>query len=139
MSRSTGRSESCGNDEARRRFARANEFIAVAELIADEEDPDLDYSAAAASLAVLAGIAASDCACCASIGKRSRSQNHRDAAALLEQIPDGGKTAARQLRGLLDLKDSANYGMISVESTRLKRAMRQARHLIEFAQDRLLR
>jgi hypothetical protein len=111
----------------------------VAELVGDESDPGLDYAASAASLAVLAGIAASDCACCATLGLRSRSQNHRDAAALLEEIPDGGSGAARQLRGLLDLKDTANYGIIAVGPAQLKRALRQARHLIEFGQRSLLR
>lgn len=139
MSRLTGRTEVCGAEQARRRLARAKEFIDVAELVGDENDPDLDYSAAAASLAVLAGVAASDCACCASLGERSRGQSHRDAAALLEQIPDGGKEAARHLRGLLDLKDSANYGMISVGPTQLKRALRQARRLVDFGQENLLR
>lgn len=139
MSRATGRTESCGTEQARSRLGKAREFIEVAELVGDEDDPDLNYSAAAASLAVLAGIAASDCACCASLGVRSRGQSHRDAAALLETIPGGGKQAAGQLRGLLDLKDSANYGMISVGPTQLKRAFRQARHLIEFGQTSLLR
>lgn len=139
MSRSTGRTEECGVEQARRRLARAKEFIDVAELVGDEHDPDLDYSAAAASLAVLAGIAASDSACCASFGVRSRGQSHRDAAVLLEQIPEGGKVAARHLRGLLDLKDSANYGMIAVGPSQLKRALLQAQQLIDFGQNTLLR
>jgi hypothetical protein len=139
MSRTAGRTDGCGRDEARRRLSRAKEFIDVAELVGDESDPGLDYAASAASLAVLAGIAASDCACCATLGLRSRSQNHRDAAALLEEIPDGGSGAARQLRGLLDLKDTANYGIIAVGPAQMKRALRQARHLIEFGQRSLLR
>lgn len=52
----------------------------------------------AASVAILAGIASADAACCQELGKRSRSENHHDAEVLLEQITPGGKRAASQLR-----------------------------------------
>lgn len=83
----------------------------------------------AASLAVLAGIAASDAACCKALGERSRSENHHDAETLLDQIAPCGKQAAKRLRQLLDLKDAAHYGFISVTSAELKRALRQAKGL----------
>lgn len=111
----------------------------VAELVGDESDQELDYAAVAASLAILAGIAAADSACCATLGARSRAQNHREAANLVQRIPEGGTQAARHLRGLLNLKSSANYGAIAVGSAELKRALRQAGHLIEFAEQALLR
>lgn len=65
---------------------------------------------AAVSSAVLAGIAAADCASCAALGERSRSQNHRDAAALLREIQPGGADAARHFERLIRQKDAARYG-----------------------------
>jgi len=102
-------------------------------------DPSLEYGSVAASVAILAGIAAADAACCQELGKRSRSENHHDAEALLEQITPGGKRAASQLRQLIDIKDTAHYGFISVSAPQLKRSLRQAQHLVEFAEEVLRR
>jgi hypothetical protein len=91
---------------------RAREFLEVAELVVDEKDQDASfvYASSAASLAVLAGIAASDAACCKVLQERSRSENHRDAEQLLAQIDPGGKKAAGDLRELLNLKDKRSTG-----------------------------
>lgn len=105
----------------------------VAELAADVSDPSLEYGSVAASVAILAGIAAADAACCKELGKRSRSEDHHDAEALLEAINPGGKRAAGQLRQLIDLKDTAHYGFINVTTAELKRSLRQAQRLVEFA------
>lgn len=106
----------------------------MATLTADESDPTLEYAGVAASVAILAGIAAADAACCQALGRRSRSDNHRDAEILLAEITPGGKKAAGQLRQLIDIKDTAHYGFISVTAAQLKRALRQAQHLIDFAE-----
>jgi len=98
-------------------------------------DPSLKYGSVAASVAILAGIAATDAACCKELGKRSRSDNHHDAELLLEQITPGGKRAVSQLRQLIDIKDTAHYGFIDVSAAQLKRALRQARHLAGFAEE----
>lgn len=108
-------------------------------MTADEDDPTLEFGAAAASVAILAGIAASDAACCHALGRRSRSDNHHDAERLLVKITPGGKKAASQLRQLIDLKDAAHYGFITVTTKQLKRSLRQAEHLVEFAEKVLLR
>jgi hypothetical protein len=50
---------------------------------------------AAASSAVLAGIAAADAACCTVLGERSRSQDHRDATRLVRDVAPGGADAAK--------------------------------------------
>ncbi len=71
--------------------------------------------------------------------KRSRAENHHDAEALLEQITPGGKRAASQLRQLIDVKDTAHYGFINVSTPHLKRSLRQAQHLVEFAEEVLRR
>ena len=102
-------------------------------MAADESDPSLEYGAAAASIAILAGIAAADAACCQALGRRSRSDDHHDAEQLLVEIAPGGKMAASNLRKLIDLKDTAHYGFISPSAPELKRSLRQAEHLVGFA------
>jgi hypothetical protein len=131
MTRAGTRSQPWGTGEARTRLAQARKFLDVAELVADE-DIQASHSVAAA-LAVLAGIAASDVACCAVLGRRSRSQDHHDAEQLVRQIEPGGAAAAATLRRLLDLKDTAHYGLIPVSRQRLTAALRQARSLVDFA------
>jgi hypothetical protein len=130
----SSRIQKCGKPQARQRLARARSFLEVAEMAADESDPSLEYGAAAASIAVLAGIAAADAACCQSLGRRSRSDNHHDAEQLLIEVAPGGKTAASNFRKLIDLKDTAHYGFITPSAPELKRSLRQAEQLVEFAE-----
>jgi hypothetical protein len=111
----------------------------VAELTADVHDPNLEYGSVAASVAILAGIAAADAVCCHVLGRRSRSDNHHDAEGLLREVAAGGRGAAGQLRKLIVLKDAAHYGFISVSAAQLKQSIRQARQLVEFAETALLR
>jgi hypothetical protein len=110
----------------------------VAELVAGEGD-HIEYSSQAAALAVLAGIAASDAACCKALGRRSRGQDHRAATALVEQVTPGGTQAARSLNRLLSLKDEAHYGLFDVGGNDLKSALRQANELVTFAEETLRR
>jgi hypothetical protein len=128
------RVQRCGEPQARQRLAQARSFLEVAEVTADENDPTLEFSGVAASIAILAGIAAADSASCAALGQRSRSDNHHDAEHLLSQIKPGGKRAASHLRQLVDLKDAAHYGFISISAPQLRRSLRQAAHLVEFAE-----
>lgn len=97
-----------------------------------EEDDDALRSVAA-SLAVLAGIAASDAACCGALGRRSRGESHHEAEGLMVDIAKGGGEAATCLRRLLDLKDKAQYGFVHASHSDLKVALRQAEKLVEFA------
>jgi hypothetical protein len=138
MAHRRGRTQACGGPQARQRLGQARSYLDVAELTSDENGPSLEYAGVAASIAVLAGIAAADAACCGALGRRSRSENHRDAEALLGEITPGGKRAAGQLRQLIEIKDAAHYGFISVSAAQLKRAIRQARHLVDFAEQVLL-
>jgi hypothetical protein len=139
MTRRSARTQACGPTEARRRLDHARSFLEVAELTADTDDLSLEYASVAASIAILAGIAAADAACCQELGRRSRSENHHDAEALLAAITPGGKRAASQLRQLIEIKDTAHYGFITVTAATLKRSLRQARHLVEFAEGVLRR
>lgn len=119
-----GRTQRCSKAQARTRLDHARRFLDVARLAGDEpEDPE--YTSASASLAVLAGIAASDAACCQALGRRSRGHDHREATYLLAQIEPGGQQAATALRRLLNVKDEAQYGLIDVGGGELKAALRQ--------------
>lgn len=128
----TGRTQRCSRAEARTRHAHALKFLEVAQLVADESVIS-ESASVGASLAVLAGIAASDAACCKALGRRSRSQDHHDAEGLLGQIEPGGADAAGKLRRLLDLKDQAQYGLYDIGGGDLRAALRQARALVDFA------
>jgi len=108
-----GRTQPCSEPQARTRLDHARRFLDVAQLAAGEDD-SLEYASAAAALAVLAGIAASDAARCKSLGRRARGQDHREAADLLAQITPGGTRAANSLRRLLNLKDEAHYGLFDI-------------------------
>ena len=132
-SRPTGRTQTCSSEDARNRLRQARKFAEVAGLIASEGN-DVEYASVAASLAVLAGIAASDAACCKALGRRARGQDHREAAALLANVEPGGKQAAASLGRLLSLKDEAHYGLFDIGGNDLKAALRQATGLVEFAE-----
>lgn len=125
------RTQTCSDQDAKTRLAHARKFLEVAELVADEGD-DLEYSSAAAAVAVLAGIAASDAACCKALGRRSRGQDHRAAIELVEQVEPGGGDAGKALRRLLALKDEAHYGFFDISGSDLKTTLRQARALVDF-------
>ena len=129
-----GRVQRCTLADARTRRMHALKFLEVAELVAMEQDDSPESVNVAASLAVLAGIAASDAACCAALGRRSRSQDHHDAERLLAEIASGGQPAANRLKRLLDLKDNAQYGFLHVGGQDLQLVLRQARALVDFAE-----
>ena len=74
--RSTSRTAACSPAQATTRLDHARAFLDVAELVGEQDD-ELATPNVAASLAVLAGIAASDAVCCAVLGRRSRGQDHR--------------------------------------------------------------
>lgn len=133
--RRPGRTQACGRQDARRRLEHARRFLVVGELAAEDQDQDgsLEYGNAAATLAVLAGIAAADAACCAALGQRSRADDHHQAEALVHQIAPGGEEAASALGRLISLKNDAQYGFYGVAGTELKQALRRARSLVDFA------
>jgi hypothetical protein len=131
--RRVGRTQTCTAADAVTRLRHARKFIEVAELVAGE-GAEIEYASQATALAVLAGVAASDAACCQALGQRSRGQDHRAAVSLVERVAPGGTRAAKSLSRLLSLKDEAHYGLLDVSGNDLKAAMRQANDLIEFAQ-----
>lgn len=130
--RSSGRTQACSKEQARNRLGHARKFLKVAEMTAGEAG-DVEYASAAAALAVLAGIAASDAACCAALGRHARGQDHQQATRLIEQVEPGGQRAAQALRRLLSLKDEAQFGFFDVGGQDLQAALRQAGTLVDFA------
>jgi hypothetical protein len=125
------RTQRCSKEQARKRLQDAWKFLEVADLVDDE--PLQTSFGVSASLAVLAGIAAADAACCSALGLRSRGQDHNDAADLLEGVA-GSADAVRALRRLLGLKNDAQYGLISVTATKRSDALRQAGKVVAFAE-----
>lgn len=138
MTPGRGRTQPCSAAEARARLDHARKFLEVAELTASEREIAASANVAGA-LAVLAGIAATDAACCKALGVRSRGQDHRQAADLVVEIEPGGKDAAKALRRLLDHKDAAEYGFTRVAGQTLVALMRRAEDLVGFAEDVLRR
>jgi hypothetical protein len=138
VTRRGGRTQPCDRTPARMRLDNAQKSLEVAELAAAEQEIPASRSVAAA-LAVLSGIASADAACCAALGRRSRGEDHREAAALLRQIVPDGNRAATALIELLNLKDTAQYGLIPITQRELTVALRRAKRLLELAGDVLRR
>ena len=132
MTKRSGRTQPCDRTHARTRLDNAQKSLEVAELAAGEDEIPASRSVAAA-LAVLSGIASADAACCAALGRRSRGEDHREAAVLLRQIVPAGDRAAKALIELLNLKDTAQYGLIPITPRELTTAIRRASRLRDFA------
>ena len=126
------RTTPCTRAEARQRLRTAQAYAEVADLVLNEAQRD-EYLNVAAGLAVLAGIAASDAICGASLKLVHRGQDHREAADLLKSaVPDGQKLAGHLLR-LLDVKDSAHYGIPVVAPRSARDTLKAAQRLIDRA------
>jgi hypothetical protein len=134
VSRSSGRTADCGRTDGAARLEDARAFLAVAALVLDERIPDEDeainLSGVSAALAVLAGIAAADAACCSRLGRRYRGQDHRGAVDLVRAVVPGGPEMAKDLGRLLDLKDSAHYGVLGVSDKDARTAVERARRMV---------
>jgi hypothetical protein len=134
-----GRTSACGRPQAEVRRHQAEKFLEVAHLVAAESDAMPASASVSAALAVLAGITASDAACCASLGRRPRGQDHKQAVDLVRQVAPDGSDVAKKLDRLLDLKDSAHNGVIHLSGDDLKAALRNADWLVAFAQSTMRR
>lgn len=132
------RTVACSIDDARQRLRTAQAYAEVAELVLNETERG-EYQNVAAALAVLAGIAASDAICGARLRRIHRGQDHRAAADLLGRaVPDGQKLASQLLR-LLDVKDSAHYGIPIVASRSARDSLKAAQRLLARAHDEVER
>lgn len=136
--RPRGRIQPCGREHARQRLRDAQAFLAVADLVADDRD-EMATPSVTASLAVLAGIAAVDAACCAVLGMRARGEDHQQAVDLVRTITPDGAEIARDLGRLLAVKDDAQYGMLGLSRARATSSQAQARRLVQAADDHIRR
>ena len=137
--REPSRTQDCGLQHARVRLRQAKKYLEVAEVAAGESAVPESATAAVAN-AVLGGIAASDAACCAALGRRARDQDHVRAAELLGQVADPANLRPDQaLRRLLGFTDSAHYGMSDLSGQNVQSALRLLRRLISFAESVLAR
>ena len=131
------RSRPCNTADARKRLGDAEKYLEVAELVATEDS--LESHNVATGLAVLAGIAAADAACCKTLGESSRGPDHQDAATFLHRIAPGGDTAAKNFERLVGLKDKAHYSFLNVSGQDRTSAIRRAVKLVDFAREVLQR
>ncbi len=132
MARPKTRTQACDRTAALSRLAQAEAFLLAAELVVDDDSDDATPSVAA-SLAVLAGIAASDAACCARLGVRARGQAHAEAVGLLGTVEPGGSDMAKDLQRLLNRKDDSQYGLALVSSADAGRMVGWAKRLLHLA------
>jgi hypothetical protein len=130
--RPSGRTQSCGRTEARTRLAHARAFADTAALVLGIDDDGSEN--VAASLAVLAGIAAGDASCCAALGRRARGQDHRNAVVLLTGIAAVGTEMGNDLARLLDIKDNAQYGVLFVSPTIAAQAVKWGQRMVAAAE-----
>jgi hypothetical protein len=130
--RRQSREEGCGRPDALNRLAQADAFLVAASLVVDD-DTDSANPGVAASLAVLAGIAASDAACCARLGKRARGRSHTEAVALLRTVSPHGAAMGRDLERLVARKDAAHYGAALVSPAEATRMVTWATRLVQRA------
>lgn len=132
MTRSSGRTTKCDPSDARTRLRQAEAFVSVAELVFSEQDDEEPlFNGVAAALAVLAGIAASDAACCARLGRRSRGQDHARAVDLVRTVQPDGAALAKDLARLLAIKDNVHYGALVVSLPDAKAAVTWARRMVD--------
>jgi hypothetical protein len=132
VTRSSGKKTDCDSAAARTRLRQAQAFVSVAELVfnePDDEEPPL--RGVAAALAVLAGIAASDAACCGRLGKQYRGPDHARAVELLRTVQPDGEVLAKDLERLLAIKDNVHYGALTVSYPDAKTAVARARRMVD--------
>jgi len=125
------RTRPCDKADARKRLGDAEKYLEVADLVACEDSAEAHN--VSTGLAVLAGIAAADAACCAGLGESARGPDHREATGLLRRIAPGGNTAANNFERLVGLKDKAHYSFLNVSGQDVAGALRRAGQLIDFA------
>lgn len=133
MARSKTRTQPCNRSDALKRLTQADAFLFASELIVTD-DGDHATPDVAASLAVLAGIAAADAACCARLEIRPRGQSHGEAIGLLGTVEPFGAEMAKRLQRLLNRKDESHDGLTFVSSADAGRMVSWARRLFGLAQ-----
>ena len=116
-----------GAAEARGRRKVAETYLEVAHLISNEDGTAINVCV---GMAVLAGIAAADAICAASLGERYSGTDHHAAASLLERVDP---RLGRVLRSLVELKGASHYGHQLLTISNRTAALRNAAALVTVA------
>ena len=133
MSRSQNvRTGGCSRPEAVNRLKQDEAFVMVADLCLSDET-NVATPGVAAALAVLAAIAASDTACCITLGQRTRGKDHSQAAVLVDTITPDGKRMSTLLRDVLAAKDDSHYGFALITAKKARTLVNKAQALTEWA------
>lgn len=114
---------------ARRKIA--TKYLEVAEIAATEDGAAINV---AVGIAVLAGIAASDAICAATLSERYAGQDHSAAVQVLKRVDDA---LAQKLKRLVDMKPGSHYGDALLNSHDRARAIRAASDLVQAARERI--
>ncbi|MBT2517669.1 hypothetical protein J7E29_09515 [Streptomyces sp. ISL-90] len=125
--------------ESATRQRHAHAFLDAADLVLDLGDdagiPDIGNTVG--SLAVLAGIAAGDAICGATLGRRAAGENHAEAVALL-RLSEPGKRLAPALSRLIDSKTEVQYAATILTEARARDLLKAAHRLVD-GMDTILR
>ncbi|MFB2581357.1 hypothetical protein ACEXQD_08900 [Herbiconiux sp. P15] len=105
------------------------QFVDATEIILELADDD-ELRDVVVTLAVHAGIAASDVICLRHLGYYWQSGNHNEA---LEHLRRADAGSAGHLSTLLSLKTRAGYGHSSISSSNVQRSVRAMNHLVDAA------
>ncbi|MGH8984414.1 MAG: hypothetical protein ACRDY6_11145 [Acidimicrobiia bacterium] len=122
----------CGQQEARFRLDEARAHLEQARAVAHGK-PGTAWPNVAASIAVLAGIAASDAVCCARAGRRSAGDSHDEATKLLRAALPKERHRLVHLGRLLAVKTPAQYGGRPISARKAMTAIEQAAELVDAA------
>lgn len=124
----------CTKADATTRLRQAQAHVFVAQLCIDDAD-DVATPGVAASLAVLAAIAAADAACCHRLGRRSRAQDHSQAELLIGTIEPNGSVMAKKFRDVVNAKDDSHYGLALVTRAKANAMVVKATGLTTWASE----
>ncbi|NQW71719.1 MAG: hypothetical protein HQ453_03235 [Actinobacteria bacterium] len=126
----TPRTRKCTPAIVSGRRRKAEQFADAFATILEFADEPGDVSDACATLAVHAGIAATDVICCAFLGRHHQGEDHRGAIDLLASVDS---RLARHMKTLLDLKTLAGYSHDTITLAALKKAGRAMTALVDAA------
>ena len=117
-------------DDARAHLAKAQEFLAAAELTLD-----LDLFNAATSSAVSSGINSKDAICLRLTGVSRKTDNHAQAVAELAQAGGVGAALTQTFSRLLRMTPAAQYQASSVTPADAGKAVQWAMRMLQVATD----
>ena len=137
MARQSGKRQNIERPAIEARLADARKFLEVAEMFV--EDDAVSAWKVAGSNAVNAGIAASDVICGVLLGECSRSGNHTDAVALLQEATQPDTAPRKHLNALLADKSSYQYGTAGVRQDAARALVEHAAKLVRESERRAKR